>query len=147
LRRCELAIGESGSEGAHNVDKRHTAFSRHGANAVRRRQPRLSRRSLIASNSAATEVRLEYATPGHEIERVLVALGVALADEGEVWLDPQHLSAHRREEDVSGIALVEVLVTSRAWAHRMLRRALEDIDPDRQVIVGGDHRLTSIRGR
>jgi hypothetical protein len=75
-----------------------------------------------------------------------VALSAALADEGRVWLDQQLHEVDSTVDQVAGTALVEVFVTSRAWAHRSVRRALADIDPNRDVIAGGDLQLKEIGG-
>ena len=77
---------------------------------------------------------------------MFVALSAALADEGRVWLDQQLHEVDSTVDQVAGTALVEVFVTSRAWAHRSVRRALADIDPNRDVIAGGDLQLKEIGG-
>lgn len=99
---------------------------------------------MKTSNSGVTEVRLDYAASAAEVHRVLVALSAALASEGEVWVDQQLHDVNSLADQVAGTALVEVFVTSRAWAHRTIRHAIADIDPDRKVIVGGDLRLKPI---
>ena len=89
-------------------------------------------------------MRLDYAASAVEVHRVFAALSAALADEGQVWLD-QHLhDVDGTIDQIAGTALVEVFVTSRAWAHRSVRRALADIDPNRDVIAGGDLQLKEI---
>jgi hypothetical protein len=98
------------------------------------------------SSASATEVRIDYAASASEVQRVFVALSAALADEGRVWLDQQLHDASSTVDHVAGTALVEVFVTSRAWAHRSIRRALADIDPNREVIAGGDLQLKEIEG-
>jgi hypothetical protein len=86
-------------------------------------------------------VRVNYAASVAEVHRVFVALSAALGDEGRVWLDHHLHDVDSTVDRVAGTALVEVFVTSRAWAHRSVRRALADIDRNRDVIAGGDLHL------
>jgi len=89
-------------------------------------------------------VRIDYAASASEVHRVFNALSAALADEGRVWLDQQLHDVDNIVDHVVGTALVEVFVTSRAWAHWSIRRALSDIDSGRKVIAGGDLQLKEI---
>ena len=98
------------------------------------------------SSTSGIEVRVDYAASAGEVYRVFMALSAALAGEGRVWLDAQLHQVDDATEGMIGTAVIEVFVTSRAWAHRSIRRALADIDPERDVIMGGDLQLAEIGG-
>lgn len=86
-------------------------------------------------------VYLEYDSNMGEVHRVFDALAQELGDRAEVWVDPDDAIAGRVDsgyEPAKGRAVVDVDASSRAEAHDLIAVALTNIDPNGDVVSGGD---------
>lgn len=92
-------------------------------------------------------VRLDYDSTMGEVGRVLRAVDHALENRGTVWASPEDAIEERVDsgyEPARGYALVDIEATDRDAAHAQVIGAIDQADPEHDVIVGGDVALRPI---
>ena len=96
----------------------------------------------MSDRSGRITVTLYYDAVMGEVGRVLRDVQERIRDQaGEVWVAGDDVVEGREDSDfetVQGWATVDIEATSRQEAHNAIIEALNEVDPQHDVVVGGD---------